>query len=75
MQNYDEKEQTFAGLLLRFLSLLIDFIIFCILFFPITKIVKGSWIMQAEDHDWISGWFITDPLCVSFLISLKSRLL
>lgn len=23
--------------------------------------------MGAEDHRWVSGWFINDPLCVIFL--------
>jgi len=52
----------------RFAALLIDFLLFCALFFPITRIVKGVWIMSASEHQWGYGWFITDPLCIIFLI-------
>jgi uncharacterized RDD family membrane protein YckC len=58
----------YAGLWKRFLSLIIDFLIFCIIFFPITRMVKGIWIMSATDHRWNNGLFITDPLCIAFLI-------
>ena len=59
---------TYAGLGRRFLALLIDFLFFCLLFFPITRIVKGVWLMNRTDHAWGYGWFITDPLCLSFLV-------
>lgn len=36
-------------------------------FFPVTRIAKGTWIMQAAEHRWVSGWFVTDPLCLVFL--------
>lgn len=58
----------YAGLWIRFFALSIDFVIFCAVFFPITKIVKGTWLMTPADHRWASGWFITDPLCITFLI-------
>jgi uncharacterized RDD family membrane protein YckC len=57
----------FAGLWPRFLALLIDLLFFCAIFFPVTKLIKGVWIMNAADHRWSLGLFITDPLCVAFL--------
>ena len=63
-----ENETRYAGLWDRFLALLIDGLLFCALFFPITRIVKGAWIMTPSDHRWAYGLFITDPLCITFLI-------
>ena len=37
-------------------------------FFPVTRIVKGTWVMSASDHGWVRGWFVSDPLCLSFLV-------
>jgi uncharacterized RDD family membrane protein YckC len=39
-------------------------------FFPVTRIVKGTWIMSAADHRWVRGWFVTDPLCLVFLVAI-----
>ena len=62
------KEDTrFAGLGPRFLALLGDFLLFCAVFFPITRLVKGVWVMNATDHRWNFGLFVTDPLCIAFL--------
>lgn len=58
---------TYAGIWKRFGALMIDGLFFCALFFPITRIVKGVWIMSASDHRWANGVFITDPLCLIFL--------
>jgi len=58
----------YAGLKIRFGALVIDFIIFCMVFFPITRIVKGVWIMSPSDHRWASGLLITDPICIVFLV-------
>ena len=58
----------FAGLGRRFAALVVDFILLSMIFFPITRLVKGVWIMSAGDHQWGYGWFITDPLCISFLV-------
>jgi uncharacterized RDD family membrane protein YckC len=58
----------FAGLWPRFLALLSDFLLFCVVFFPVTRLVKGVWIMSAADHRWSHGLFVTDPLCLAFLI-------
>jgi uncharacterized RDD family membrane protein YckC len=57
----------FAGLWPRFLALLCDFLLFCAVFFPVTRLVKGVWIMSAADHRWSHGLFVTDPLCIAFL--------
>ena len=57
----------YAGLRPRFLALVIDFAFLVALFLPITRLVKGVWIMGASDHRWAWGLFITDPLCLAFL--------
>ncbi|MGD2110122.1 MAG: RDD family protein [Phycisphaerae bacterium] len=57
----------YAGLGPRFLALVIDTLLFCAVFFPITRLVKGVWLMSAADHRWSYGWFVTDPLCLTFL--------
>ncbi len=58
---------TYAGLLSRILALVLDFMILSLVFFPVTKLVKGVWVMDQSDHQWSVGWFITDPLCMIFL--------
>jgi uncharacterized RDD family membrane protein YckC len=62
-----KNEIEYAGLWQRFLALLIDVLLFCACFFPITRIVKGVWLMSPKDHNWVRGWFISDPLCLAFL--------
>jgi uncharacterized RDD family membrane protein YckC len=57
----------YAGLGIRFAALAVDFLILSMVFFPVTKLVKGVWIMTGGDHLWNYGWFITDPLCLTFL--------
>ena len=57
----------YAGLGRRFLGLLIDFLFFCAIFFPTTRIIKGVWVMSGSEHLWGYGWLITDPLCLIFL--------
>jgi len=59
---------SYAGLGSRFLALLIDGLLLSAVFFPTTRIVKGVWIMSSADHLWRDGWFITDPLCMIFLL-------
>ena len=54
----------YAGITRRGVAIVLDFIFFCIVFFPITYMVKGVWLMQPEDHLWI----IFDPLCAVFLV-------
>ena len=63
-----EDEKRYAGLWERFLALMVDFLVFCAFFFPITRIVKGVWLMAPSDHRWSYGLFISDPLCIAFLI-------
>ncbi len=58
----------FATLGQRFLALVVDWILFCAVFFPVTKVVKGTWLMTSSDHIWRIGWMISDPLCVIFFI-------
>jgi uncharacterized RDD family membrane protein YckC len=65
-----EAKIRFAGLLPRFLALLIDFLFFCAVFFPVTRLVKGVWIVGAEDHHWSYGLLVTDPLCIAFLMMM-----
>lgn len=62
-----EKTKKYASLAIRFFALVIDFGLFCLLFFPTTRLIKGRWIMSAQDHRWFNGLFITDPLCILFL--------
>jgi len=61
-------ETRYAGLGRRFLALLVDFTLFCACFFPVTRLVKGVWLMSPADHNWVNGWFISDPLCLVFLV-------
>lgn len=58
----------YAGLWRRFLALVADLLLFCALFFPTTRAVKGVWLMAPSDHRWARGLFITDPLCIGFLV-------
>jgi uncharacterized RDD family membrane protein YckC len=60
-------EIEYAGLWERFLALLVDALLFCACFFPVTRLVKGVWLMAPNDHHWVRGWFIFDPLCLAFL--------
>lgn len=52
-----------ATLFERIAAQIIDYIAFCIVFFPITYAVKGTWLMTQEDHLWV----IFDPICAIFL--------
>ena len=63
----DRSEILYAGVWRRFWALVIDFALFCAVFVPVTRIVKGVWIMGATDHRWANGLFISDPLCLVFL--------
>lgn len=62
------REVVYAGLGRRFLALAVDFVILSLIFFPVTRIVKGTWLMGTQDHAWSYGWIVTDPLCLSFLV-------
>jgi len=60
----------YAGLGIRFVALVIDLVILSAVFFPVTRLVKGVWIMSGSDHLWGYGWLITDPLCIIYLIAI-----
>lgn len=59
---------TCAGVWPRFTALVADIILMSCVFSPVTRIVKGTWLMSASNHDWVRGWFVSDPLCLSFLV-------
>lgn len=67
ISNSDNAIRQYAGLWHRFLALFIDLLFLCAFFFPITRIVKGTWIMSVNDHRWVKEWFVTDPICLIFL--------
>ena len=50
------------------MALVMDFVLLAAVFFPVTRLVKGTWLMSAGDHRWNRGWFVTDPLCLIFLL-------
>ncbi|MHC4127848.1 MAG: RDD family protein [Planctomycetota bacterium] len=58
----------YAGLWIRGAALLLDWLLFCAVFFPVTRLVKGVWVMGPGDHRWVQGSFVTDPLCLAFLL-------
>lgn len=58
----------YAGLGRRFWALAVDVLLFFAIFVPVTRMVKGVWLMSASDHRWANGLFITDPLCILFLL-------
>ena len=64
------REWRYAGLWRRFFALVVDFALLSLIFFPVTRIVKGVWIMSAQSHTWSYGWLITDPLCLAFLVAI-----
>jgi uncharacterized RDD family membrane protein YckC len=57
----------FAGLWPRFVALLVDLLVFCAVFFPVTRLIRGAWLLGAADHRWRAGLLVTDPLCLAFL--------
>jgi uncharacterized RDD family membrane protein YckC len=60
----------YAGLGVRLLALVLDVLLLAAVFFPVTRLVKGAWVMTAADHRWARGWFVTDPLCLIFLAGM-----
>jgi uncharacterized RDD family membrane protein YckC len=63
-------ESTFASVRLRYAAILIDLLLLAAVFFPVTRVVKGTWVMTSGDHRWAYGWFVTDPLCLGFLVAM-----
>ena len=62
------EHRDYAGVGVRLSALVLDVVFMSLVFFPVTRLVKGTWLMNASDHRWASGWFITDPLCLVFLV-------
>ena len=61
-------DRTYAGVWPRLTALVADIVLMSCMFFPVTRIVKGTWVMSTSDHEWVRGWFVSDPLCLSFLV-------
>jgi uncharacterized RDD family membrane protein YckC len=64
----DSSAPRYAGLWIRGAALVLDWLVFCAVFFPITRAVKGVWLMGSSDHRWVYGSVVTDPLCLIFLL-------
>jgi uncharacterized RDD family membrane protein YckC len=65
-----ESIRRWAGVPSRLLAVVLDLVILSAVFFPVTRMVKGTWIMAPADHRWMRGWWITDPLCLAFLAAM-----
>jgi uncharacterized RDD family membrane protein YckC len=63
----DRTKIVYAGIWRRLGALVVDGLLFCVVFLPATRIVKGVWIMNTADHRWANGLLISDPLCLIFL--------
>ncbi len=48
--------------------MVLDWLLLSAVFFPITRWVKGVWIMGPSDHRWAHGNIVFDPLCLYFLL-------
>ena len=68
MAHVHESGPEYAGVSIRFSALVLDVILLSAVFFPVTRLAKGTWVMTAADHQWARGWFVTDPLCLVFLL-------
>ena len=66
--NSTHNKVQYAGLGLRFSALVLDFVFLSLLFLPIARITKGTWLMGVSDHRWVNGWIVTDPICLVFLL-------
>jgi uncharacterized RDD family membrane protein YckC len=60
----------YAGVWIRFAALVLDFLVLSAVFFPVTRWVKGVWLMMPDDHLWSVGWLVSDPLCVAFFVAI-----
>ncbi len=65
---HEPRQLRYAGLWVRGAALALDWLLFCAVFFPVTRVVKGVWLMGPSDHRWSNGSFVFDPLCLYFLI-------
>ncbi len=62
-----ESTRRYAGAPSRCAAIVLDLLVLSTVFFAVTRVVKGTWVMSPADHRWARGWFVTDPLCVVFL--------
>lgn len=62
----------YASIAPRLAAGAVDVALFCAAFFPITRLVKGVWLMAPSDHRWVRGLFISDPLCLAFLVAMAA---
>ena len=62
-----ESDRAYGGVWPRFAALVADVVVLSCVFFPVTRLVKGTWVMTASDHYWSRGLFVSDPLCLVFL--------
>ncbi|MFH1501642.1 MAG: RDD family protein [Candidatus Eisenbacteria bacterium] len=60
-------EPDYAGVWVRLSAIVLDVVILSAVFFPATRVIKGTWLMTRADHSWVSGHYVTDPLCLVFL--------
>jgi uncharacterized RDD family membrane protein YckC len=60
----------YAGVWVRLGAIVLDVAVLSAVFFPVTRLVKGVWVMARTDHRWATGWFITDPMCLWFLAGM-----
>jgi uncharacterized RDD family membrane protein YckC len=63
-----ESEPVYAGIAVRLSAVALDVLVMSAVFFPVTRLVKGTWVMTASEHRWAAGAFVTDPLCLVFLL-------
>jgi uncharacterized RDD family membrane protein YckC len=62
-----DSKPRFAGAAPRILAIVIDLVILSAVFFPVTRLLKGEWLMSSAQHRWSAGLFVTDPLCLVFV--------
>jgi len=63
-----QSRSNYAGVWVRLAAIVVDVLFLSAMFFPTTRIVKGVWVMSSSDHRWAGGLFVTDPLCLVFLV-------
>ena len=65
-----ESKLDYAGVLIRLSAMVFDVLLLSAVFFPVARMARGTWIMSAADHRWVRGWFVSDPLCLLFLVAM-----
>ncbi len=66
----ESEKVMYAGLVRRVAALVVDLLVLSTFFTAVTRLTRGIWFLAPEDHRWSSGWFVTDPLCLSFLLTM-----